>query len=121
MVAPTIFVFGSNLAGRHGAGSARYAREHWGAQHGIGRGRTGNAYAIPTQDANLDPLPLLRIRIHVDEFIAYATRHPHLHFQVTAIGTGLAGYSDGDVAPLFAGAPGNCTLPVQWRRYVNPP
>jgi len=121
MAAPTIFVFGSNLAGRHGAGAARFAREHWGAEPGVGRGRTGNAYAIPTKDQHLQPLPLLRIRIHVDEFVAYANRHPHLHFKVTAVGTGLAGYSDGEIAPLFVNAPSNCTLPAQWRRYVSPP
>ena len=43
-----IFVFGSNLAGRHGAGSALHAAKRYGAQRGIGEGRTGDAYAIPT-------------------------------------------------------------------------
>lgn len=31
-----IFVFGSNLAGRHGAGAALYARQHHGAIYGRG-------------------------------------------------------------------------------------
>ncbi len=32
----TIFVFGSNLAGRHGKGAALYAKNHCGAVYGIG-------------------------------------------------------------------------------------
>jgi hypothetical protein len=30
----TIFVFGSNLTGRHGKGAALYARQHYGAIYG---------------------------------------------------------------------------------------
>lgn len=53
-----IFVFGSNLAGRHGKGAALYARQHYGAIYGQGVGRQGNSYAIPTKDGKLNPLPL---------------------------------------------------------------
>ena len=45
-----IFVFGSNEAGRHGKGAALAAKLQYGAVYGVGRGRTGNAYAIPTKD-----------------------------------------------------------------------
>lgn len=48
-----IFVFGSNLAGRHGKGAALIARQRFGAVYGVGEGFTGNAYAIPTKDQNL--------------------------------------------------------------------
>lgn len=43
-----IFVFGSNLAGRHGLGAARTALLEYGASYGVGEGRTGRSYAIPT-------------------------------------------------------------------------
>ena len=46
----TIFVFGSNPEGRHGAGAARVAKNKFGAQYGVGEGLTGNAYALPTKD-----------------------------------------------------------------------
>jgi len=46
----TIFVFGSNPEGRHGAGSARVAMMHFGAVYGKGEGLQGNSYAIPTID-----------------------------------------------------------------------
>ena len=110
----TIFVFGSNEAGRHGKGAALTARRDYGAVYGEGRGRTGNAYAIPTKDAHLRVRPLDAIARDVDVFLGYAQQHPELQFLVTAIGTGLAGYTHHDIAPLFKGAPVNCTLPKEW-------
>lgn len=110
-----IFVFGSNLAGRHGAGGALHAYRNCGAQYGIGRGRTGDAYAIPTKDHRIETLSLDRIRVYVSEFLDYARDNPDLRFEVTAIGTGLAGYKHEDIAPLFTNAPVNCRLPPGWR------
>lgn len=114
-----IFVFGSNLAGRHGKGAALYARQHHGAIYGQGIGRQGNSYAIPTKDARLRTLPLADIKVFVDGFLRYATDEPTLRFQVTAIGTGLAGYRHEDIAPLFARAPSNCQLPEEWREMMS--
>lgn len=113
-IAP-IFVFGSNLAGRHGKGAALYARKHRGAKYGVGEGRQGNAYAIPTKDARLCPLPLCEIKRNVATFLIYAAANPTLRFQVTAIGCGLAGYKPSEIAPMFAGAPRNCDLPSEFR------
>lgn len=109
-----VFVFGSNLAGRHGAGSAYAAWRHHGAQKGIGVGRTGNAYAIPTKDRRLQTLPLEDIALYVSEFIRYAAGHPELKFHVVKIGCGLAGYKEQQIAPMFRGAPDNVVLPEGW-------
>lgn len=110
-----IFVFGSNLAGRHGKGAAVEARQTYGAVYGEGRGRTGNAYAIPTKDEKLNPLILEHIENNVTEFLDYARDHPSLVFKVTKIGCGLAGYKEEDIKPFFANAPLNCELPLGWR------
>lgn len=112
-----IFVFGSNLAGRHGAGSALAAYQMYGAELGVGVGRTGNSYAIPTKDAQLRVLPLATIAEHVADFIQYAVEHPELTFDVVAIGCGLAGYRASQIAPLFRDAPPNVILPMQFMRY----
>lgn len=109
-----IFVFGSNLAGRHGKGAALCARQQHGAVYGVGVGRTGNAYAIPTKDEGLRTLPVESIRAYVNDFLTYAALHPDLSFTVTRIGCGLAGYMDADIAPLFKDAPPNCILPTGW-------
>ena len=46
----TIFVFGSNPEGRHGAGSAKIAMNYWGAVYGQGEGLQGRSYALPTTE-----------------------------------------------------------------------
>lgn len=91
-----IFVFGSNLAGRHGAGSALHAVKHYNAVRGVGVGPTGQAYAIPTKDEDLRVLPLATIRGYVADFLAYAEQNPKLKFRIVAIGCGLAGYLPGE-------------------------
>ena len=113
-----VFVFGSNYAGRHGAGAALYARNHYGARYGVGKGRQGNAYAIPTKDGYLRSLPLNVIQAHVNEFIEYAASEPATEFLLTRVGCGLAGYKDSQIAPMFKNAPENCMLPEEWKEYV---
>jgi hypothetical protein len=110
-----IFVFGSNLAGRHGAGAAKTAREIHGAIYGQGLGRQGNSFAIPTKDENIRTLPLKRIQEYVEFFVEYARQHSELQFYVTRVGCGLAGYRDEEIAPMFENAPTNCQLPEGWR------
>lgn len=112
-----IFVFGSNLAGRHGKGAALDAKKQYGAVYGVGEGRTGRAYAIPTKDANLRVLPLEKILPHVATFTQYAQDHPDLDFFVTRVGCGLAEYTDDQIAPMFSNAPKNCSLPEGWPDY----
>ena len=103
-----IFVFGSNLAGRHGKGAAQWARQHYKACSGKGYGPCGRSYAIPTKDHKLQTLPLDQIQTWVNEFKRYASINPHLLFYVTRVGCGLAGYTDSDIEPLFQGSPSNC-------------
>lgn len=116
-----VFVFGSNLAGRHGKGAALYAREHHGAIYGVGSGRQGNSYAIPTKDRWLETLPLNVIRIYVNTFITYAMLFQELTFNVTRVGCGLAGYTDEEIGPMFYDAPKNCNLPEEWEIYRDRP
>ena len=109
-----IFVFGSNLAGRHGRGAALFARNNHGAKYGVGEGRTGDCYAIPTKDGDLQTRSLADIKESVNRFVDYAKSNPELGFEVTKIGCGLAGYQESDISPLFAQAPHNCILPAGW-------
>jgi hypothetical protein len=111
----TIFVFGSNQAGRHGKGSALEARKKWGAVYGIGEGPMGRSYAIPTKDHHLRVRPLARIQDSVEQFLRFARNHPDYTFLVCRIGCMNAGYTDVQIAPFFHGAPENCELPEGWR------
>jgi hypothetical protein len=114
-----VFVFGSNLAGRHGKGAALFARQKHGAIYGVGKGPQGNSYAIPTKDHALVSLTLEEIKQYVNEFCKYAQDNQHLVFEVTAIGTGLAGYRHEDIAPMFHDAPKNCLLPKEWAEILK--
>ena len=40
----------------------------------------------------------------VDKFISFASKHPEYTFIVTRIGCGIAGFTDGEIAPLFQNA-----------------
>jgi hypothetical protein len=112
----TIFVFGSNLAGRHGRGSALEARRKHGAVYGVGVGRTGDSYAIPTKGHRLEVLPLSVIQEHINTFEEYVKNHPDLLFEVVAIGCGLAGYTHAQMSPLFINLRNynNVILPDEW-------
>lgn len=114
-----IFVFGSNLAGVHGAGAALYARKHHGAINGIGIGLQGSSYGIPTKDARIKTLPLHEIRTYVEDFLFFASHHPEWRFMMTRIGCGLAGYTDKDIAPMFAKVPSNIILPPEWVDFLR--
>jgi hypothetical protein len=111
----TVFVFGSNLAGAHAGGAAQAALLDYGAQWGVGEGRTGQSYALPTMDAEFRPRSLIEISASVQRFVEYARTNPNLAFQVTKVGCGIAGFKETEIAPLFAGAPDNCLLPGGWR------
>lgn len=113
-----IFVFGSNLAGVHGAGAARDAYEFWGAEWGCGAGMAGYSYAIPTKDHTLATLPLHVIDYFVNQFLVVAAKNPHREYQVTAIGCGLAGYENWQIAPLFRNPPKNVHLPLAWKSII---
>lgn len=113
-----IFVFGSNLAGIHGAGAARYAYQFEGARWKQGEGHRGNSYAIPTKDMHIETLPLNIIQDCVNQFIKYAKESPELEFKVTRIGCGLAGYTNTDIAPMFKDAPMNCFFDREWASYL---
>jgi hypothetical protein len=121
-----IFVFGSNELGRHGGGAAKAALAH-GARYGQGFGLQGNSFGIPTcakptnePDSTISPG---KLQSYIYQFVLFAKMVkagmiPELPadtvFQVTRIGTGLAGWTDQVVASLFAEAPDNCEFDTAW-------
>lgn len=73
-------------------------------------------YAIPTVGKSLE-----EIKVAVREFILYAEAHPEQTFLVTRIGCGHAGYTDKEIAPMFAPAVGisNIHLPDEFWNVIN--
>lgn len=95
-----MFIFGSNLAGRHGAGAAKFAKR-FGAVYGVGEGPQGNTYALPTKDNALGTLPLKVIKTYVDKLYSFVLKNQDVTFLLTDVGCGLAGYRPEEMAPLF--------------------
>lgn len=104
-----VFVFGSNPSGFHVGGSAKVAKNKFGAIYGQAEGLQGQSYAIPTFPVKLDT-----IRDYVEKFIKFAKKEgKELKFFVTQLGCGEAGYTPYQIAPLFIEAVGirNIILP----------
>ena len=120
-----IFVFGSNEAGVHGAGAARFALDKKGAIMGQAFGMQGNSFAIPTKDKTIrNTLSLDEIKVYVNRFIDFARtqtdrRHAPLIYQVTCIGCGLAGLKHEDIAPMFRMATKNVLFDDLWKPWLE--
>ena len=80
------------------------------------RGLQGRRYAIPTMNSSLED-----IAREVEAFIRFADIHPEKTFLVTRIGCGAAGYTDEQIAPLFASASSlpNVYLPASFWKVLN--
>lgn len=114
-----IFVFGSNLAGRHGKGAALFAKQNFGAVYGQGEGLQGQSYAIPTKGYRLETLSLQRINWYIQQFLEFAIDHQELTFHVTPVGCGLAGYKKEQIKPMFYKTPENIIFTKEWDDQIN--
>lgn len=115
----TIFVFGSNLAGQHTDGAAKTALTHFGALSGVGRGWSGQSYAIPTMNEHLQQMPLSQIEHYVEDFKIYSKNHPKMTYFLTSVGCGIAGYKVEEIAPMFKGISHNVIFPQSFRPFVE--
>lgn len=121
----TIFVFGSNPRGIHGAGSARVAVQHFGATYGIGEGLQGQAYALPTTNLGINGreglMPPDEIIAHIKKMYQCAEANPNKIFKVAYRNqpneVTLCGYSGGDLQKMFKAAgpiPENVWFSEEW-------
>jgi hypothetical protein len=116
-----VFVFGSNMSGRHGKGAAKTAMK-WGAKYGQAAGLQGRTYGIPTVNSSItQKLALPKIQGFVDEFTEFAKQNPSLTFLVTEIGCGLAGWTPKEIGPMFEKASflDNVFLPKKFWRTLS--
>lgn len=110
----TVFVYGANEQGIHGAGAALTAHKLHGAEYGK-YGRVGNSYGIPTKLTPYKSLPLSKIRKHVQDFLQHVRNNPQDTFKLTAVGCGRAGYTPQQIAPMFTDVPSNVVLPPEFQ------
>lgn len=113
-----VFVYGANMAGKHGASGAKHALQYHDAKWGA-TGLCGNSYGINTKDAKIKTLSLEKIQWYIGIFLRYAESAKDKKFFITKIGTGLASYRDEDIAPMFKDAPENCVLAESWKQIIK--
>lgn len=110
-----VFVFGSNMAGRHGAGAALQAAQEWGAERGVGEGITGQCYAFPTLGSHLELIPAHWLEQSRDKLYEACMARPDKRFLLTKVGCGIAGYPESLMRGLFENPPSNLILPEDWK------
>ena len=98
-----VFVFGSNLAGRHGKGAALTAAKQFGAEYGVGEGLTGQSYALPTKDERLQVVSPQRLVDGLTRLAETARQSPKRNFLLTRVGQGLAGMDEAEVRRAIEG------------------
>lgn len=94
-----IFVFGSDPKGLRIGPAEETAIKYFGASREQPVGIFGQSYAIPTMFDSVD-----KIKPYVDDFISLAYEWDQTTFYITRIGCGQAGFTDAEIAPLFAEA-----------------
>lgn len=110
-----VFVFGSNLSGMHAGGAAKYAKDNFGAEEGVGEGITGQCYAFPTLGHNLEMRKDRDMKISVHKLYKACEVNSDKTFLLTAVGTGIAGYPIEYMKSLFENAPANLILPDEFK------
>lgn len=88
-----VFVFGSNLAGEHCCGSARFAYDNCWIRWGTGKGmdEIGMAYAFPTIDERFCLLSEENLLTSFRELLVICVEKLHKTFLLTKVGCGIAG------------------------------
>jgi hypothetical protein len=119
----TIFVFGSNPEGRHGAGSAKVAKEKFGAVYGIGVGLQGHSYALPTKDLRIPGTRSISeadIIKNIADLYKIARSMPEKNFKVAyrtkANEKSLNGYTGHEMLAMFTiyPVPNNIYFSEEW-------
>lgn len=114
-----VFVFVSNLAGKHQAGAAKTAALYFGALSGIGRGWSGQSFAIPFFNEHLQTMPLQHIQHYIEDFKIYTHNHPKQTYFINELEYEQSGYTVDEIAPLFQGISLNVIFPSSFRPYLE--
>lgn len=111
-----VFIFGSNLNGHHAGGAAYQACNQFGAEWGIGEGLTGQCYAFPTLDNNMQQMSKDELLAARHKLYATCRALPEKTFLLTKVGCGIAGYDEQFMKEIFISqvTPNNLIKPGGW-------
>ncbi|MDE7154276.1 MAG: hypothetical protein K2O00_07545 [Muribaculaceae bacterium] len=92
-----ILVFGNNRSGDADTPSARLARDKFGAEKGNPAGLQGSSYSIMVEGVTIGEL-----KQQIDNLLELIEEWDQNTFLVTPLGEVKNGFSDSEIAPLFA-------------------
>lgn len=121
-----IYVFGSNLEGRHGKGSALIAYREFDAEYGNSNGPQGRSYAIITKDLNkrVHPsIPRFYIETQIERLYTCARFNQHMDFYIAyTTMPNLNGYSPQEMAEMFSAwpIPENIVFEEEFSKLLTP-
>lgn len=101
-----IAVVGTNPEGRHGLGTALWAKNNAGLRMGHSRGLCGKSYGIVTKDLRKPLHPSItetEIILQIGELYRFAKINPELDFYIfySSNGYNLNGYTSKEMAKMF--------------------
>ncbi len=106
-----VWVFESNLDGRHGRGAPAVAVNCHGAEQGHASGPTGNAYALTTRDAENELLDWDAIKDNIQAFRDHVSAKPDRKFRILPSSHNKSEHEHERFADLLRNVPSNCELP----------
>ena len=92
-----IIVVGTNLAGRHYGGAANQAHNQFSLEWGVGEGLSGQTYAFPTLDGNMEKRKKKELLHSALKLNDCARQNPEKTFYLTKVGQGIAGFTEGEM------------------------
>ena len=110
-----IFIFGSNERGNHIGGAAKLAKDKFNAKKGVYEGLTGQCYAFPTLNKQMEKRDIKEIKKSVERLVNVIKQNPNKLFLLTRVGCGIAGYKEREMIKLFKKIKlNNLVKPKEW-------
>lgn len=124
-----IFCFGSNTQGRHGKGTAKIAKDKFGAIYGQPSGLQGRSYGIVTTDLTKYYRPsvsYVSLVKEIENFYNFAFENPNMEFLVAYTGgldkKNLSGFTNDQFANVFSlfKIPDNVVFEKEFSQLLKP-
>lgn len=109
-----ILIVGTNKNGFHYGGAAAQAYKDFRLEWGVAEGKSGQSYAFPTLNENMQQVTVTELETSRDKLYQYAQANPELEFILTPVGTGLAGFSLETIESIFDTLPHNIIKSNNW-------
>lgn len=113
------FVFSSCLNGSCYTKIGSVAVKYKGAKLNIGKGLSGQSYAIPFRKQKHELFNQRRLEFEINDFLDYSAKNPQMQFQVTNLIAEQLPLRKENIIPLFSDKPDNCHISGLWSRYVG--